>query len=436
MRISTSTLYENGIAGILERQQTQLKLQQQVATGRRILTPADDPIAAAAALEVTQAKGVNEQYQVNIGNARAALQQQEQALGDITSLLQDVKGLAVNAGNAALRNEDRRTLATELQGRYEELLGIANRRDGSGNYLFSGYRGGVQPFSETAPGMVAYQGDEGQRLIQIAATRQLAVNDSGVAVFQSVPEGNGKFITAAAGGNAGSGVISAGVVTDPQAWNAAANTGDYSIRFHVDSAVTPPVTTYDIVDTVNNVSLLTGAAPAAGPHPRTYATGSAIRIATVAPPDTNPVAFDFGAEIAITGAPASGDSFVIRPAATRDIFSTLNDLISVLRTGIAAGSPASPAAYQNRLNTMMGNLDNALDNVLTVRASAGTRLRELDNAESSAADIALNHEANLSRLQDLDYAQAISELTQEQIYLQAAQKSFLQITSLRLFDFI
>lgn len=435
MRISTNTLYETGIAGILERQQMQLKLQQQLASGRRILTPADDPIAAASALEVTQAKGINEQYQVNIGNARTALLQEEQALGDVTRLLQDVKVLAVNAGNAALRNEDRDSLAAELQGRYEELLGIANRKDGSGQYLFSGYRGGSQPFSETAPGVVAYNGDEGQRLIQIGATRRIAVSDSGSAVFQAIDEGNGTFTTAAGGSNSGAGIISAGVVTDPLAWNAAGNPKDFSIRFHVDPSVTPLATTYDIVDTVNNVSLLTGAAPAAGPHLRTYIAGAAIRLETVAPPDTNGTPFDFGAEVAITGVPATGDTFAVQAASTRDLFATLDDLIAVLRTG-QSGVPASAAAYQNGLNTVMTNLDNALDNVLTVRAATGMRLRELDTAENSAADIGLNHETNLSRLQDLDYAQAISKLTQEQIYLEAAQKSFLKITSLRLFDFI
>ena len=435
MRISTNTLYEAGLAGLLDRQQGLLKLQQQVSTGRRVLTPADDPIAAAAALEISQAKGLNEQYKTNIGNARAVLMLEEQALGDVTRLLQDVKVLAVNAGNAGLRNEDRLSLATELQGRYEELLGIANRTDGGGQQLFSGYRGSTRPFSETAPGTVAYNGDEGQRLIQIAASRSIAVNDSGSAVFQTVVEGNGTFVAAAGVGNAGSGIVGSAAVTDALAWNGAGNPRDFSIRFDVDSSVTPPLTTYDIVDEVNNVSLLTGAPPAAGPHLRTHVPGSAIRLETVAPPDTNPAPFDFGAEVAITGDPATGDSFAVRAAATRDMFSTISDLINVLRTG-QSGTPASNAAYQNGLNTAMTGIDNALNHVLTVRASAGIRLKELDTAESSAADIGLHHEENLSRLQDLDYARALSDLAQEQVYLEAAQKSFMQITSLRLFDFI
>jgi flagellar hook-associated protein 3 FlgL len=435
MRISTNTLYDSGIAGILDRQGAQLRLQQQIATGRRVLTPADDPIAAASAVNIGQAKALNKQYQVNIGNARAVLLQEEQALGDITRLLQDVKVLAVNAGSAALRNEDRATLANEIEGRYQELLGIANRTDGNGQFLFSGYRGGTQPFSESVPGSVSYNGDEGQRLIQIGASRHLAVSDSGSAVFQAIAEGNGRFVTAAAAGNTGSGIISSSVVVDALAWGAAGNPGNFSLRFHVNNGVTPPATTYDIVDTVNNVSLLTGAAPAAGPHLRSYSPGAAISLKTVAPPDTNPMPFDYGAQIVINGAPASGDSFTLRPAASRDVFATLNDLVITLRGGIS-GSAASAAAYQNRLAAAMTNLDNALENVLTVRTSAGVRLRELDTAQDTAEDIAFNHSENLSRLQDLDYASALSELNREKVYLEAAQKSFVQITSLRLFDFI
>lgn len=435
MRISTNTLYDSGVAGILDRQGTQLKLQQQISTGRRVLTPADDPIAAASAVNIGQAKALNEQYQVNIGNARAALLQEEQALGDITRLLQDVKVLAVNAGSAALRNDDRATLANEIEGRYQELLGIANRSDGSGQFLFSGYRGGTQPFSESVPGSVSYNGDEGQRLIQIGASRQLAVSDSGSAVFQAIAEGNGSFVTTAAAGNTGGGTISSSVVIDQLAWSGAGNPGNFSLRFHVNNGVTPPATSYDIVDTVNNVSLLTGAAPAAGPHLRSYSPGAAISLKTVAPPDTNPVPFDYGAQIVISGAPASGDSFTLRPAASRDVFATLNDLVSTLRGGIS-GSAASAAAYQNSLAAAMTNLDNALENVLTVRTSAGVRLRELDTAQDTAEDIAFNHSENLSRLQDLDYASALSDLSREQVYLEAAQKSFVQVTSLRLFDFI
>ena len=434
MRISTSLIYSLGVATLQQRQQDQVKLQQQIASNQRVVTPSDDPIASATALDVKQAQAVNGQYRTNGDSAKSALSLEEGALSDLTNLLQDVKTLAVNAGNATLNNADRAAIATELQGRYQELLGIANRDDGNGQYLFSGYQGATQPFAETAPGSVTYAGDAGQRVVRIGSSRTIPINDAGDAVFCAIRNGNGTFATAAGAGNGGSGVISTGTVNDPSRWNAAANARDFTIRFDV-AAATPPVTTYDIVDNVNNVSLLTGAAPAAGPYLRTYTAGNAISLKTQAPPDTNPAPFDYGASLAVEGAPAGGDTFTVKASANQDVFATIQGLITTLRNGINA-TPASAASYRNSLNSAMSGVDNTLDNVLTVRAGVGTRLREVDTAQSSSADLSLQYSKTLSGLMDLDYTKAISDLNLQQIYLQAAQQSFLKVTSLNLFSLL
>jgi flagellar hook-associated protein 3 FlgL len=435
MRISTNMVYELGSTTLSRQQLEQVKLQQHISSGKRVLTPSDDPVAAASALETQQAKGLNDQYHTNAGVARDQLALEESALGDATSLLQDVKTLAVYAGNGSLTNADRLSIAAELEGHYAQLLGIANRTDGNGHYLFSGYQGATRPFSETAPGTVAYAGDSGTRNVQISASRVLQVSDAGDAVFFAIRNGNGTFEAAPGAGNTGSGIIGPGTVTDPAAWNAATNGRDFTIRFHVDNGVTPPVTTYDIVDNVNNVSLTTGAAPAAGPYLRTYVPGGTISLARQVPPDTNPAAFDFGAGVPIDGVPASGDTFTVQASVDQDVFTTLHDLITTLRTG-RGGDAVSAAAYQNALNAAMSNIDNAHDRMLTVRAQVGARLKEVDIAQSTSEDLSLAYSQSLSRLQDLDYAKALSELALRQTYFEAAQKSFLTVTSLDLFKLL
>jgi flagellar hook-associated protein 3 FlgL len=199
--------------------------------------------------------------------------------------------------------------------------------------------------------------------------------------------------------------------------------------------VVPPVTTYDIVDNVGNVSLLTGAAPAAGPFLRTYVAGGAIALASRTPPDTNPTPFDFGASVAVTGAPVSGDSFSVAASTQQDVFATVHGLITALRTGLD-GTAASKGAYHNALSGAMSSIDNALNNVLTVRAAVGTRMKEVDAAQGTSEDLSLQYEKTLSNLQDLDYAKTISDLNLQQVYLQAAQKSFLAITSHNLFSML
>lgn len=434
MRVSTNTIFEQGIFNLQSNQAKLIKQQEQIAAGRKVLTPADDPIAAARALEVTQSKDITEQYDRNGDSATAAIRLEEEAIARYTTLLQDVKTLAVNAGNGALTPNDLKSLATELRGRYEELLGIANSTDGNGLYLFSGYQGTTRPFAETAPGTVGYAGDQGQRLIQISASRQVPVSDNGAELFQAIRTGNRTFVTNANAANTGTAVINAGTVRDNAAWNAAGNPKNFEVRFHVNSATVPSTTTYDIVDTVNNVSLTTGAAPAAGPYLRTYQSGSAIAIARQTPPDTNPTAFDYGVDIAVDGDPANGDRFAVAPTAGQDIFKTVYDLITAMESADATSTGRTRLI--NSLNGAQGNLDNALDVALTVRASVGARAKEIETNQAAAEELGLQYKTTLSNLQDLDYAKAISELSFQQVALEAAQKTFVNIQGLSLFNFL
>lgn len=434
MRVSTNTIFEQGIFNIQRNQAQLIKQQEQLATGRKVLTPSDDPVASARALEVSQSKAITEQYSRNGDSAKTAIQLEEEALGRYTSLLQDVKTLAVNAGNGAMTPDDLKSLATELRGRYEELLGIANTTDGNGLYLFSGYQGATRPFSEVSPGNVAYAGDQGQRLIQIGPSRQVPVSDSGSDIFQSVRTGNRTFENAASPANTGTAVIDVGTIRDRAAWNATGNPQNFEVRFHVDSSTTPNVVTYDIVDTVNNVSLTTGAAPAAGPYLRQYQSGAAINIARQSPPDTNPTAFDYGIEVSINGDPATGDRFTIAPSAGQDIFKTMYDMITALES--TGANSTDRTRLTNALNNAQSNLDNALDVASSVRASVGARMKEIETGQAAAEDLKLQYDTTLSNLQDLDYAKAISELSFQQIALEAAQKTFVNIQGLSLFNFL
>ena len=153
IRISTNTIFEQGVFNLQRGQSTLVELQDQIATGRRVRTPADDPVAAARALEVEQSQAISEQYIRNGDSAQTALGLSENALTRSRRLIQDVRTLAVNAGDGALSEKELKSLAVELRGRYQDLLGLANSTDGNGQYLFSGYQGATRPFAETAPGL-------------------------------------------------------------------------------------------------------------------------------------------------------------------------------------------------------------------------------------------------------------------------------------------
>lgn len=434
IRISTNMVFDQGVTNLQNNQAKLLQTQNQIASGRRVITPSDDPIAAAHSLEVQQSQAINQQYSRNGDSANASLGLSENALASVSALLTHIKTLAVSAGDGVLTPSDLDSIGTELRSNFQELLGLANSTDGNGQYLFSGYQGSTQPFAEVTPGVVAYKGDQGQRLIQITASRQVPVSDAGSDVFQLIKNGNGSFATAPNGANTGTGIVSPGSVVDQSAWNAAGNPQDFTIKFFVDSTVNPPVTTYDIVDNTTGNSLQTGAPSSAGPYLRTYTDGGTISLKTQSPPDTNATAFDYGAELSIKGAPATGDSFTLQASTNVDMFTTLNNLIAAVET--SARTPVGDTQLANALNIAHSNLDNAIDNVLTVRARVGSRLQEVDNAQSSSADLNLQFQKTVSNLVDVDYNKAISDLTLQQTALQAAQQSFVKVSGLSLFNFL
>lgn len=407
MRVSTNGIFESGINQIGVLQSNLAKTQLQMSTGKRNLTAADDPIAAARSLEIVQSQSINEQFSVNRQNANSSLSQVESALASATNLMHDVKQIAINAGHGGLSDADRSSLATDLRGRLDDLLAIANTADGAGGYLFSGFRSSTLPFIKTATG-AQYQGDQGQRLLQVASSRNIPISDSGNAIFEGNITGNGTFVTAAgtAPANTGAGIVSIGSVT-----NAAQLTGDnYTITFNV-SATTPPVTTFDILNDTTGTPVSAGNAFTAG----------------------QPIAFD-GLQFDVTGVPANADRFTVQPSEKQSIFTTLTSLISAL--GQPSSGSTGQANLTNSLNTANANLNNALDNLLSVRSTIGSHLRELDYLDSSGTDIDIQYKQTLSDLQDLDYTKAISSFAQQQTTLEAAQRSYTKIAGLSLFNYI
>ncbi|MCX7195706.1 MAG: flagellar hook-associated protein FlgL [Proteobacteria bacterium] len=399
MRISTSTIYNANVSLLNQQQAKQLHTQQQIATQRRILTPADDPIASARALEVSQADVSNSQYATNRNVAQHSTSMSEGILQSVTSLLQEVRAVAVNAGSGALNNSDKQTLASDLSGRLEDLLALANSTDGVGNYLFSGFQGKTQPFASTNAG-VQYQTDDGQRMIQVSSSRQLAASDSGADIFMRIKNGNGTFTTQAAPANVGSGIVSSGAVTNP----ALLTGNNYQVTF----TVTAGVTTYGVTNTTPGALV---PVPVAAGTP--YVSGQVI-------------SFD-GLQLNVTGVPASGDVFTVAPRTNESIFKTISDLITALKT---------PGPLGGAIATAINGLDRGIDNVSTVRASLGVRLNELEALQSAGESLGVQYKQTLSQLQDLDYNKAISDLTQQKTSLEAAQKSFLAVSGLSLFNYM
>jgi flagellar hook-associated protein 3 FlgL len=407
MRISTSSIYNANIASLDTLQVQIAQTTQQISTGQRILDPSMDPVGASRAIELTLSSSTNTQFAANNTAATNTLSLSDSILQSVTSLIQSAHDTVMTGVGSTMSDANRLALATTLKGNLQDLLGLANSTDGNGNYLYSGAQGGVQPFVNTAGG-VAYQGDDVQRKMQVAPSRQISSSDSGADIFMRIRNGNGTFQAAPAAANTGTGNISQGVVTNAASYNA----NSYQVTFGAGG------TTYSITDDTAGPP---GVA-VAGQTGVAYTSGQAI-------------SFN-GIQFSITGTPAAGDTFNVTPSTNQSVFDTLNKLITTLSTPLAGASAAVVAANTQAMNDGLSALTQDLNNVLGVRATTGSRLNELSALQTTGTQLGLQYQQTLSTIQDTDYNKAITDLSQQKLILQAAQQSFAQVSKLSLFNYM
>lgn len=432
MRISTIQAYNNSVGGLQKNYGNVTRTQEQISTGKRILTPADDPVASVRLLQLSQEQSLNDQYKSNITAAKNNLTSEDAILNSVGNILQRVREIAVQAGNGALDHTDRASLATELSQREDELLNLLNSKDASGKYLFSGSQGDTQPYVRNPDGTFTYQGDESQRQVQIASSTTLPISDSGKALFEDVANAN-RVITGAAAGNTGSGRISAGLVEDKQAYDTTfpsstppAATDGVGIHFLDDKNYV----VYDLKDIPAGYDWTT-TDPAAPSFP-TKAAGTL---------DDNSATNDFisygGVKVQLDGQVKGGDSFSINRDPSAEKRSMLN-VVSDLRKALqgAGDTQADTYAIRDATAVAISNLDAANGQVLTGQGKIGARLNVIDSTETFIDDVKLVNTGVISDLQDLDYAEALSRLSMQSTVLQAAQQSYVKISGLSLFNYL
>ena len=306
MRISTNMIYTLGTNQMSNLQNQVTTTQEQISAGTSLLTPADNPVAAANAMNVSQQQSLNSQYATNRQAAESSLNMAGSALSSMTTLLQSVKSLVISAGDPGLTASNRNNIATQVQSDYNSLLALANATDGNGNYLFGGYQTANPPFVQTTVNgspVVQYVGDQGVRQVQISASEQMNLSTSGQAVLQS-----------------------GGV----------------------------------------------------------------------------------------------------------DIFQTLNNLVGLLN----APATQTNAQLTTGLTLANDNVTQVLNKTIQASASVGSNLSQLSAMNTIGSSFDVQYSQTLSNLQGLNYAQAISTLTEQSTTLQAAQKSFALVDNLSLFNYI
>ena len=402
VRISFLQGYNSALNGILRVQKATYETQAQVSSGRRIVTPADDPVASARVVQVNQELSQLTQYVDNADSVDNRLNLEENQLSQLNNLFVRIKELTISTGNPTYSLQQRKAVASELDTRLSELVDLANSRDVNGEYIFAGFQGGIKPITQQSNGQYVYNGDDGQRFVQIASSTDVPISDSGKKLFMSVDAPANRFDVAANPNNTGTAVFSSGTVSN-QATFDAIYPNDYVISFS-------SPTTYSVLDE--------SGATVAGPA--TYTAGT-------------PISFN-GADVTLNGTPAAGDSFLVNSTSKLDIFNAVQNFSNSLKT--LTDSPADATALNKARDDMLASIANAESNVYQVQAEIGARQNTVDSVRNLHSGVKLVNQDVLSQLQDLDYAEAISRLSQQTFTLQAAQQTFTRVANLSLFNFL
>jgi flagellar hook-associated protein 3 FlgL len=227
VRLSTSMIYQSGLRGILDQQNALFRTQEQLATGKRINRPSDDPVGAARLQEVQRAIDQQDVFVNNIERARQRLAVEENALSSAGNSIQRVRELAVQAATDSVDDDSRAMIARELRQRVDELLAFANAQDGDGQFIFAGASSGSKPFG-LDNGTVTYLGDSVRREIAIGPGTTVADGDTGDSVFMRIRDGNGMVQAAPGAGNAGTGIIQLEGRTNPGQWPGVVHTIEFT----------------------------------------------------------------------------------------------------------------------------------------------------------------------------------------------------------------
>jgi len=242
------------------------------------------------------------------------------------------------------------------------------------------------------------------------------VNFSAQVVVTGTPVA-GESFTIQSSVNKGTATIDAGSVQDPQKWAQAVNNAAAGQPVEIRFASVGGVMSYGIYDPVGGLTAM-----------KAYSAGQAIPLITA-----NGV--DLGSQVIVQGKPTAGDTFEISASTNQSVFQTMQNLIGILRTPIGTTTYTS-TQYSNDLAGQLVNIDQAANGISQVQATVGTHMRELDSLGTASSDLAIQYSTTLSDLQELDYNKALSDYAKQQVSLEAAQKAFVQISGLSLFNFL
>lgn len=405
MRISTQQVFLNNIDNLSKASSDIFQTQQQLSTGKRVLQPSDDPLASAQIQKFKKEIARTDQFNSNIEVSQRRLELEEITINEINNLSIRLRELTIQGKNGVLSDADRKAVASEVSEIVKSLDSLMNTKDVQGEYLFSGHKGFTKPYTVDArTGRYVFNGDDGQRFIQVGPENKTASTDSGFDIFEKVPKVQDYVLPDL---NQSRNEITNVDVTDADQFDTFTQTrGAINISFDSGSME------YTLTD-------------------------SATPAATIA----GPVSFTAGDTISVAGGDLTIGNITADSTVTLDAFSQHNilntalDLEKTLRTSDLSTS-AGREAFNERMDFILENLSGIEEKNVGARAAIGGRLNALEQQLLVNEDYELFTREALSSFEDLDFNEAISRFELQETVLQASYASFAKVQDLSLFNYL
>lgn len=404
MRIATSTYFNSALAAIENQRASVSALNSQLATGRSVNQPSDDPVAFTNAQSLGSRVTALAQYKTDNAQLSADLGLGSQTLNQILNVVNSVTAIAVQAANSTTNAQNRTALAGQVTSLQSELLGLANSQNGNGVYLFGGSRGSVTPFLQQPDGSVAYAGDDAVQSTHTAQNQTAASLLDGGVLAQSL-DGNGYAALSASDGNTGSATATLdGVSSTPAATAFRESATPYTIAFATVSGQLGYTVTRG------------GATVSSG----VYAPGLSLTLS--------------GMDVAFAGEPAAGDTFTLSPSQPLGVFDTLQQLIGALNQPV--GTAATNALNTQRMNGVLADLSQATTGILSLQSKVGVTMRALNDANNANANESNADQSATTSDVAADVPAVMTAIAEQTDSLNAAMTAFGRLSQLTLFNYI
>lgn len=179
MRVSTPYQFESFANNIRTAQDAFFRVQRQISTGKKFQSASEDPLSTRLSINARSLRARFEQFDKNLRGAKDYLGSSENALSDVTDLLNQANQLAIQGASSAIDVGAAQSLAEQVAKLQERLVRTANTQGGQGQYIFAGQKNGAPPYSATG-GVMSYAGDSNSIRAEIRPSEYMEINVSGI----------------------------------------------------------------------------------------------------------------------------------------------------------------------------------------------------------------------------------------------------------------